>query len=699
MTRVLLAINEQRLADHLTGLVSESDDLELAGSLRGPQELRGALPRSDVDAVVVYDRQGTPPLIEITRELTTAHPDVGLVLIVESASPEHLRGGMQAGARDVIAEPIGLDELETSVMAAAAWSQAFRRRAAREAGTELVGLGRVITVVGAKGGVGTTTIATHLGLAARELDDTSVSVVEYDLHAGDLRAFLDLPYGRGVVDLAPVAEELTSRHLQETMYAHATGIRVLLGPEEGERAEEVTGTAARNILTAIRTRSDLTIVDAGATMNDATSVAVEIADSVIVVTTPDVVALRGVTRLYSLWSRLRIEPAEVVVLLNRLSRKLEVQPDLVRRVVPVPVLETAVPADFFALESSLNTGISSAGAASDTMLRPMAAVLGELSALPSEADQRDGDRRRTIVARLAKEEGQATIEVTGLLPILVVVMLALAQIALIGLTFVFTGNAARSGARAYAVGQSPKDAALKHLPSYFSERSEVTASTDSHGYGSVDVKVDVPSLIPGVSLPFDIDSHSGTVIEDQLVPGQQPLLGPPVGGGGGAGVVKPLQPPQVTQLDHGTILPDGDATVPASAPPAVKLMVEAANSIDQTPYPDPVQHYGSLAVPWPAYDCSGSTSYVLFRAGLLPDGNYVSGDFTSQHEYGFVPGPGKYVTIYARPGSGEEGHVHIVIDGVDFDTDGPQDGPRWYYPGQSYPDTAYPYAQSHPPGL
>lgn len=45
-----------------------------------------------------------------------------------------------------------------------------------------------------------------------------------------------------------------------------------------------------------------------------------------------------------LTSRLRIEPAEVAVLLNR---KLEVQPDLVRRVVPMPVLETAVPADFW----------------------------------------------------------------------------------------------------------------------------------------------------------------------------------------------------------------------------------------------------------------------------------------------------------------------------------------------------------------
>ena len=209
--RIILAVNDNRLADHLSGLATESDELEIASILRDPQELRGALPRTDIDAVIVHDRRGAVPLIEITRELTVAHPDLGLVLVVSDSSPEVLRSGMQAGARDVITEPIGLEQLETSALAAAAWTQALRRRAARDAHGELVGLGRVVTIVGAKGGVGTTTIAVHLALAARELGEASVCLVEYDLQAGDLRAFLDLPYRRSVVDLAAVADELTSR--------------------------------------------------------------------------------------------------------------------------------------------------------------------------------------------------------------------------------------------------------------------------------------------------------------------------------------------------------------------------------------------------------------------------------------------------------------------------------------------------------
>ena len=105
MIRVLLAVNDPRLADQLSGLFAEADELQVVTTLRDPQELRGALPRHDVDAIVLHDRRGSVPLIEVTRELTVAHPDVGLVLVVSEDSPELLRSGMQAGARDVIAEP------------------------------------------------------------------------------------------------------------------------------------------------------------------------------------------------------------------------------------------------------------------------------------------------------------------------------------------------------------------------------------------------------------------------------------------------------------------------------------------------------------------------------------------------------------------------------------------------------------------
>jgi hypothetical protein len=121
---------------------------------------------------------------------------------------------------------------------------------------------------------------------------------------------------------------------------------------------------------------------------------------------------------------------------------------------------------------------------------------------------------------------------------------------------------------------------------------------------------------------------------------------------------------------------NGMALAPAAAPAAVQALITAGNEIIGKPYPQPDVHYGPLDVLWPAYDCSGATSYVLYRAGLLGDSALVSGQFESSG----ASGPGKWITIYAN-----KGHVFIEVAGIVLNTawyssvqpSTPDSGPRW----------------------
>jgi Putative peptidoglycan binding domain len=111
---------------------------------------------------------------------------------------------------------------------------------------------------------------------------------------------------------------------------------------------------------------------------------------------------------------------------------------------------------------------------------------------------------------------------------------------------------------------------------------------------------------------------------------------------------------------------DGHAVAPASAPPAVKAVIAAANRIVGKPY-----KYGGGHGQWndTGYDCSGSDSYALHGGGLLSR-PMTSGDFES---YG-AAGRGAWITVY---GSG--GHSFLVVAGLRFDTGyhpGPS-GPQW----------------------
>src|SRR6185437_12038482 len=144
--------------------------------------------------------------------------------------------------------------------------------------------------------------------------------------------------------------------------------------------------------------------------------------------------------------------------------------------------------------------------ASQAMLQPMAAVLGEVSALPSAASEsRAPERSKSIAARFAGESGQATIETVGVLPLLLLLLIVLWQIVLVGMTFVFSGHAARAGARAFAVGDPVRHAALGAVPEVWAgDSTQVTqqqpkSTSDPQDIeGSVTVSMCVPVLVPGL---------------------------------------------------------------------------------------------------------------------------------------------------------------------------------------------------------
>lgn len=125
-----------------------------------------------------------------------------------------------------------------------------------------------------------------------------------------------------------------------------------------------------------------------------------------------------------------------------------------------------------------------------------------------------------------------------------------------------------------------------------------------------------------------------------------------------------------------TIESDGLAAIPSGAPEAVKALISAGNQIIDKPYPVPDQHYddGSLTQLWPAYDCSGSVSYVLYKAGLMSSTALVAQEFESWGD----AGAGQWITIYAN-----DGHVFLEVAGIVLNTahysatTPAGTGPRW----------------------
>ena len=199
--RLLIAVADDETARRAAAQAREAE-LEVADIVIDPEEVHRALRRLDVDVVLLHDALGGTPVLDLARELSSAFPEVGLILLAAEDTPGLLRAAMQAGFRDVVALPLALESFEASVRAASQWSRTMRDRVTGEesAGASLGG--QLVVVAGAKGGVGTTTVALHLGMAAaRMAPGRPVCLVDFDLQKGDFRALLDTPHRRSVVDL------------------------------------------------------------------------------------------------------------------------------------------------------------------------------------------------------------------------------------------------------------------------------------------------------------------------------------------------------------------------------------------------------------------------------------------------------------------------------------------------------------------
>ncbi|RSS33772.1 septum formation initiator, partial [Streptomyces sp. WAC07061] len=332
------------------------------------------------EVVLVHERIGPVPALELIREVALRFPAVGVVLLSSDAGPGLFSAAMDSGARGLVALPLSYEELSARVQAAALWAVGVRRHLGGGAEVPTGPGGRVVTVSGAKGGVGTTFTAVQFALAAAA-SGRRTALVDLDLQAGDVGSYLDVQFRRSIADLAGI-QDISPHVLQDAVYEDRTGLALLLAPAEGERGEEVDERAARQVIGALRARYELVVVDCGTQVTGANAAAVEQADTAVLVTTPDVVSVRAAKRMVRMWERLQVRKAEdTAVVVNRWSKHTEIQPSLIEKITKTRPVRTPVPAAFKELQAVVDAGRVQDLDNRSTVKQALWAVAGELGLL------------------------------------------------------------------------------------------------------------------------------------------------------------------------------------------------------------------------------------------------------------------------------------------------------------------------------
>jgi pilus assembly protein CpaE len=255
---------------------------------------------------------------------------------------------LRAGADDYLIKPFHPAEL------LARMKSLIARFAPSESLVGRPPLGRIHAYYGAKGGVGTTTIAINAAIALHGLG-RRVCLVDGNLQFGDHRVFLDLGLDRkSIVDLVSTPA-MDGDLLKSLLIHHDSGVDLLLAPPSPEAADHVTAAHLHQILELLSGMYDYVVVDIDKRLEDRNLMVLDIADTIFAVMTADLSCLKNVRLLLETIGHLGYEQGKLKLVLNRSNAYTGISVKSAEGALRRPI-EFQVVNEYRGAISALNTG-------------------------------------------------------------------------------------------------------------------------------------------------------------------------------------------------------------------------------------------------------------------------------------------------------------------------------------------------------
>ena len=236
-------------------------------------------------------------------------------------------------------------------------------------GDSLVGrppMGRIHAYYGAKGGVGTTTIAINTAIALRSLD-RRVVLVDGNLQFGDHRVFMDLANDRKSIVDAVSAPSIDADLLRGVIQSHESGVDLLLAPPTPEAADLVTAAHMHEILTVLATMYDYVIVDIDKRLDELNLMILDIAETIFAVMTADLSCLKNVRLVLGTIGHLGYQSGKLKLVLNRSNAYTGINVKSAEGALRQPI-EHQIVNEYRGAISALNTGAPFMAVKADSVL-------------------------------------------------------------------------------------------------------------------------------------------------------------------------------------------------------------------------------------------------------------------------------------------------------------------------------------------
>ena len=294
-----------------------SDDLFL-DSLGAAKQLTASAP----DVIAIGPNVPVEVALEVAEAIEDEHPEIGVILIAEAA-PDLWEKALHSGVRDVLLPDASDEKIRSSLTRVLDAAERRRRNLVVEVGLPDP-VGRVITVIAPKGGVGKTALTTNIAVAIAAAGAGRVALVDLDLQFGDVGATLGLEPENTIADLARIPGGVTATSLKVFMARRNDNLYALCAPLTP--AEDVPEAIVDKAVRLLAEDFDLVVVDTSAGISEPTLSAIDLSTDLVFVCDLSASALRGLRKVIDALDNLGVTEPNRYFILNRADSKVGISP-------------------------------------------------------------------------------------------------------------------------------------------------------------------------------------------------------------------------------------------------------------------------------------------------------------------------------------------------------------------------------------
>jgi len=362
--RVLIVDDIAETRENLRKLLQFEQDIEVVGAARSGKEAIEITRQTKPDVVIMDINMPDMDGITATEAIRKSNQATQIIILSVQSDPNYMRRAMLAGARDYLSKPPTVDELTAAVKRAGIMAAEERAKLIATAGNNGSGAGvivgglngKIIAVYSPKGGVGSTTVVTNLGVTLQS-NETPVVLVDGNLQFGDVAIFFNERGKNSIVDLAPRADELDSEVVESVLINYsAAGVKILAAPARPEYAESVSGEQFSKVLQYLKRMFSYVIVDCSSYLTDITLAALDLSDVIILLTTQEIPAIKDARLLFDLLTVLNIDRERVLFVLNRYDKRIGITPEKISESFKYEI-SVSLPFDERVVIPSINRGV------------------------------------------------------------------------------------------------------------------------------------------------------------------------------------------------------------------------------------------------------------------------------------------------------------------------------------------------------